>query len=399
MKAAMMRERIPILLLAALAGFAAQAAAIDWLPATVELSDGASITGSVSVPEGKLLLYDEGAARRYTVKLDEIEWLRNVIEEQGMEEQWMFRESGLDDKVRTGRYYPVRCYETRVSFRDGRELSGHIIARTIYVKADGQTRRFILRYKQEGKPGQSLSDLPYVRSVRFQGESEGVRGTISGRVSVPRGESVQALLAFNRDKLNGVAPWVNPVTGEFQARGCAAGVWDLVVVTNRAVYVYFSRERDAGAARLDKKQVGEIQDWVDKLRDFFHQQRVLYAAGNEKGAFALIWKERLGHTTLSGLAELHRYAVWAMHKPEKEWQIRKRFFVWRDLSKSHGLKRLEVVVSPSLGGHRISPERPDLQLKLELKRAGEPAIPDAPPAGDEGICPDKKTSGEEETDG
>jgi len=354
-------------------------AAAEWLPATVELSDGTRIEGAVGVPNDALLIYNEARRRRYTVRLAEISSLLTAIEWQGMAEKWIFRESGSDEKIYTGRYYPVRHYLATITFNDGKQLSGRIMPKTLYVKSEGKTRRFILRAKQEGKVGQKLSDLLYVRRITFGGAGAGTRATIRGTLDLPEGEKLQKVLALNRDKLFSIEAKIEPAAGKFRLADCTEGAYDLAVVTNKALYVYFSREKDKGATRLDAPSVAGMQAWVDGLRDFFHKQAILYAAGNEKGAFALVCSERHGGTTLPGAALVRRYDIWAMRKPGEAWQIQKRFFLWRQVSKDPALARRALVIAPALGGHRVEAGSSDLSLSIKLRHNSEKPIPPARP--------------------
>ncbi len=357
---------------------AAEAAAVQWLPATVRLSDGRSLTGEVYVPGGRLRIYDEGKKRRYSVRLGEMTRLENRIEREGTAEKWLFRETGLDDKIRTGRHYPVREYRTRVGFADGRSVEGHLVAKTLYVRTNGGRQRFILCRKQEGDVGQDLSELTYVRSIQLHGGGTGVRGTIEGAIRAPEGETVRRVLALNTDASYAVDATWDPATRTFRAEGCTAGSWDLVVVTNRAVYARFGLEEEEGAGRLHGEQVGRVQRWVDRLRDFFHDQRILYAAGDESRLLALIWKDRRGGTTLRGMGRLHRYEVWAMHRPANQWQIGKRMFLWRTAAADGDLQRLPVVICPALSGHELSREDPKVKVTVELQRSQAEPIPEPP---------------------
>jgi hypothetical protein len=374
-----MRAAVPILTAAVLCALLvcgpAAAGEREWLPAAVELSDGTRLDGRIHVTGGSVILQNEAHRRRYTVRAAEMAKLEQTIERQSMEEKWLFKESGLDDKVYTGEVYPVRHYTTRITFHDGRQLEGHIIAKTLYVESDGERQRFMLRRKDEGKLGQTLEDLLYVRSVTFKEEGAGVRGTIEGTIIVPEGERLQQVMAVNRDKLFSIEVGFNPFSGQFRVPDCTEGTYDLIAVTDGAIYLYFSRERDEGASRMHAVQVAEVQAWVDRLRDFFHEQRIVYAAGNEERAFALVRKERHGGTTLQGAELIRRYDVWAMHKPRGEWQIEKRMFLRRLVSETPVAERRDVVVSAALGGHAISAGQESLELELKLARNREPLIP------------------------
>jgi len=369
---------------AMLAAGSTPAAEREWLPASVSLSDGTVLAGRVHVTGGAIVLHNEAQARRYTVRTAEIKALENTIERQGMEEKWIFRESGLDDKVYTGQTYPVRHYLTRVTFHDGRRLEGHLVPKTIYVESGGRRQRFILRAQQEGKVGQTLQDLPYVRSIAFSAEGGGVRGTIEGTLLLADQEQLQRLLAVNRDGLFSIDGAFHPLRGTFRVADCTEGAYDLIAVTDRAIYAGFSRERDEGCARLDSAQVAEMQAWVDALRDFFHEQTILYAAGDERRAFALVRQERHGGTTLQGAELVRRYEVWAMHKPAGEWQIEKRMFLHRLVSEQAVVERRRLTVVPALGGHRIGAGVESLTLPIDLTVKGEAPVPPPPQPQEQG---------------
>ena len=370
--------RLCAVMLALLTFGSASARAQEWWPARVELSDGTQLQGRVSVTGDGIVILNESQARRYTVRPAEMARLETVIERQAMEEKWLFPQSGRDDKVYTGQTYPVRQYLTRITFHDGRVLEGYAMPRTFYVETDAGRQRLALRRKDEGKVGQALNDLVYVRLVEFRPEGSGVRGTIEGTFELPQGERLQRVLALNRNKLFAVEGTFSPSAGSFRFTDCTEGTYDLLAVTDKTVYAFFSRERDAQAGRLNDKQVAAIQAWVDKLRDFFHEQTILCGAGNDERAFVLVRQERHGGTTLEGAALVRRYEVWAMHKPAEEWQIEKRIFVQRLVSEQASVPRRAVYLVPELGGHKVSAEVSSLTLQLRLAPNADPLIPPAP---------------------
>ena len=59
----------------------------------------------------------------------------SLLEKESMEKKWFFKEDGRDEKVYTGEVYPVRYFNTRVTFGDGRALEGHIISTTALLES------------------------------------------------------------------------------------------------------------------------------------------------------------------------------------------------------------------------------------------------------------------------
>ena len=373
--------RIAVLLhvLAACVAFAAEE---DWRDAIVQLSDGSTIEGKVTIPQGTLRIFNEAQQRWYDIRLADMKELRTVVEEQYMDKKWFFREDGRDEKVYTGEVYPVRKFKMRVTFHDGHALEGHIIGRTLFVDSDGERQRLALVRKMEGKVGEALKDLVYVESVSFTGEGGGIVGTIRGTVQVPPGEQLLTMKAISRQGDFCIEGKLTP-KGEFNFTDCTAGPYDLIAVTDRAIYVYFSREQDPDSSRLDAAVLAEIQDWAKEIKDVFELQEPVYGAGNTDRAYVLVCEERRGQLAWSEPEKwawvkfLRRYEVWLIEKPHQEWRVVKRFYVTRELSPDPNDPRERIVILRDLGGHVVDAAHPDLTLSLKLKATDESPVPPA----------------------
>ncbi len=352
----------------------------QWRDATVRLSDGTTIEGKVTIPQGTLKIYNQAQQRYYNVPLSDMKEFRTVVEEQYMDKKWFFREDGRDEKVYTGELYPVRKFRMKVTFHDGHAIEGHIIGRTLFVESGGERRRLALVRKMEGKVGEALEDLIYVESVTFGGEGGGVMGTIRGSVELPEGERLVTMKAISRQGdfcLEGKLS----AAGGFAFTDCTAGTYDLIAVTDRAIYAYFSRERDPECSRLDAGVLAEIQNWAKELTDVFELQEPVYGAGNTERAYVLVRQERRGRLAWSDPEKwawvkfLRRYEVWLMEKPQQEWQIVRRFYLTRELSPDPSDPREKIVILPDLAGHVVDAAHPDLTLSLKLMATDESPIP------------------------
>jgi len=359
------------------------AAGVDWRPAVVELSDGTAIVGEVYIPQGVLRIYNEAQQRYYNVKLTAMKRLETVVEQEYMDKKWLWREDGRDEKVYTGEVYPVRKFRTRVTFHDDGVLEGHIIGRTLYVRSGGERQRLALVRKMEGKVGEELGDLVYVSSVTFPGEGTGVMGSLTGHVETPLDERLLGMRAINREAEFCIEGKVTG-DGDFSFADCIEGTYDLVAITDRAIYLYFSREEAPGCSRLDAAMLEEIRQWAGKIKDVFEVQEPLYGAGNLQRAYVIVRLERTGPLAWSDPEKwawvklLRRYEVWLMHRPHDQWQIIKRYFITRELAGDPHDPREKLVLCRELGGHVIDAEHPDLTLTLTLAGTDEPLVP--PPA-------------------
>ena len=371
-----MRHIVPAVAALWLALAAATCRADNWQDGTVTLSSGKAIEGKVYLVGDHIILYNQRQKRRYRIPTRDIRTLETVVEKELMARKWFFKEDGRDVKVYTGEKYPVRYYLTRVTFHNGGKMDGHVVGKTFYVKGEDTRTRLQLERKDEGSVDEKLEDLVYVKRVSFGGEGSSVVGSISGKLKLPEKEKLKKMLAINTGENLILEGKTGDEGRSFRFTDCTAGTYDLVAVTDKAVYASFSREKAEKCERLDEKAVAGIQSWVDKLRDFFHEQDIVYAAGNEDRTLALVRKERHGGTTLPGAALIRRYDVWILHKPRDQWQIEKRLFVAREVSKDNDDPREDIVVVPRLSGHKINAESADLEVNVWLKRTDEDPIPE-----------------------
>ncbi len=77
--------------------------------------------------------------------------------------------------------------------------------------------------------------------------------------------------------------------------------------------------------------------------------------------------------TLQADTMFRRYEVWLMAKPEDEWVIAKRFVLQRGLSAGKDIPRERMEIRPELAGQKVSAERSDLTLSLQLAGGGAAA--------------------------
>jgi hypothetical protein len=367
------RYVLGILLICALCPASFAADKLAWRDAEVEMSDGRTVAGQIALVNDQLIIHNEAQGKKYTVRLAEMKQFETLVEKESMEKKWFFKEDGRDEKVYTGEVYPVRYFNTRVTFGDGRTLEGHIISTTALLKVgDAAPERRLLTMKMEGKVGEKLDDLVYVKRIAFKGAAAGVLGSIRGTVRLAAGERLLNMIAIHcQNDISLSAELAGD--GGFKFAECMQGDYDLVVLSDRAIYAGFSAEKVAGSARLGAETLKEISDWAKNVRDFFDSHDPLYGAGNGERAYVLVRMERARDraNTLQPDTMFRRYEVWLMEKPEDEWQIQKRFLLRRDLSAGKDIPRERMEIRPELAGQKISAERSDLTLTLQLESRTE----------------------------
>ncbi|MHC4715011.1 MAG: hypothetical protein ACYTAN_17350, partial [Planctomycetota bacterium] len=105
-------------------------------------------------------------------RLSDISRIDVEIEEEWEEPFWYWKESGSDEKVYTGKTYPVRKYRTSVTFTDKRKITGTLSGLVYLETENGEKKAYTLYERQKGREGQKPEDLVYVKSIVRQGRTE-----------------------------------------------------------------------------------------------------------------------------------------------------------------------------------------------------------------------------------
>jgi hypothetical protein len=135
----------------------------------VELSDGSTAAGQVYLTrDARLKIYDPELKRQREVPLSAVRRIECSLEKEWLEKEWRFKENANDEKVYTGRSYPVRQYVHTLTLADGRRITGPLAA-IVYVQLpdESEPRRYILHQRDKGPLGSELKSLVYVRLIEL----------------------------------------------------------------------------------------------------------------------------------------------------------------------------------------------------------------------------------------
>ncbi len=170
--------------------------------AVIELSNGKKLRGLLYLTPGlRWRFYDEKAKRYLRLPLSAIRRIDAGVRKEWMEREWRFREAASNEKVYTGRTYPVRILSYRVTLKNGRVLTGRGSAVLYFVpesKEKGgkahvgewhKRHKLIIQERQKGKPGETLGKLVYIKSIVFDPETE--RATSPHRPPASEGSAQQ----------------------------------------------------------------------------------------------------------------------------------------------------------------------------------------------------------------
>lgn len=318
----MKRCTLSLLVLAALA-------AGEGREGSLELSDGSVVSGRIRFVQD-IVLTELRAAEGRTHRIDpsEVSSLEMIPVRESMERPYTFKNPGDPTKTFGEGLYPLRNLRCRLALRDGRALEGAFVSRVVYVAGeDGVEQRFKVVAQQKGAVGQTLADLVYVRSIRWD-EPPGatLQAAVRGRVRGPH--ALEEVVAFHRESgrvFRGVV--TAPEEGTFELGGLPAGTVDLVVqTTNEFLHPY------GAGGELGSAERAEVQAATLQASDFFEERNVLALAGTRKAARALVLKRRLHATSyereLAG-ARMWRLEIWLWHGLEREWRLDRRLFLLR----------------------------------------------------------------------
>lgn len=148
----------------------------DAVAGYIELSDGTLAVGRIYTTRDKpLRLYVPRLKRFLPIPLRLLRRITGHLEWARQEPEWRWKEMGSDDRIYTGRSYPVIKVYYTFTLRDGRRFTGHCQVQPLYVVEGKRRLRFILWQRHKGRMGQTVADLRYIKEVYF-GEDALKRG-------------------------------------------------------------------------------------------------------------------------------------------------------------------------------------------------------------------------------
>ncbi len=155
----------------------------DSFPGYVELSDGTIRPGNVYLTRDKRLkIFDQEMKRQREVPLKVVKQIECRVKKEWMEKEWKFKELASDEKMYTGRTYPVREYAHQITLNDDRKitgpLSGLVYVQPLMSSSPGErtavppkAERYLFHQRQKGNIGDKLESVVYVRFVRLGEEA------------------------------------------------------------------------------------------------------------------------------------------------------------------------------------------------------------------------------------
>jgi len=157
----------------------------DAILGCIELSNGTKHSGLIYLTRDKRFqVYDKEMQREREIPIHVIKKIECTVKKEWLEKEWKFRETANDEKLYTGRSYPVREYVHTITLKDDRTVTGALSA-IVYieppkygpVRPEGgagavEPERFLLHKRDKGEMGDTLKSLVYVKRITFNNKEE-----------------------------------------------------------------------------------------------------------------------------------------------------------------------------------------------------------------------------------
>jgi hypothetical protein len=336
---------------------------------TIIFSDGSSITGIIHQSGWKpLKVFDTKKKKFKHVPFEHIAVLEVVVTKSEMVKDWRFKEESKTDKVYSGKEYPRKDYEVRITLRGGQEVAGTCVG-VFYIESGDEKTRFNLKHYDRGKTDEVLDDLVHLKEIRIADPNEKpVDCRIFGTVK-PEGELVDVIAVQHRHKMF-VRGKVDAESGSYAIKDLLPGYYDVVLVTKDSAFIGLGMEgEDFSEDSLSDQDKADLAKRVWEIKDFFEEKRVLHVVGNVKRAKAIVKTVRKGKTSLEKKGDLplvfFHLEYWVMHKVGERWLVDWRIQLVREKGEQETKKDTKTfVLRPELADRKI--ETGGTQLKIDF---------------------------------
>jgi hypothetical protein len=238
-------------------------------------------------------------------------------------------------KVRFGAPYPVLKPKCTVVFNSGETVTGIVNSRTMYVRIlDPDTRfvsgtkKFVMRSKYSGEPGQSLDDLVHVKRIKMLDEGQQFARNMEIDFRSFKFDSANAdngVRAITRDTLSAVMVKKDAGDGKVRVHSTLGENVFLAAQVNGRWVAGWPAE---GTKRTDLFK--SVEAGVLKVQDYYTEKKLLGIISEDRDRkitalvrlrrdipdpeFALAWAKGVGggfETDANGeLMEFYRLSIW-----------------------------------------------------------------------------------------
>jgi hypothetical protein len=278
--------------------------------AKVTLSNGEQAEGTFSLTEGKKLeIFDLAKSKRIYLEAAEIARVSVTVEEEKLEQGWMFREEGFNDKLKLPFKYPLRKLFTDITLTSGITVHGRTTTVFYIENQKEEQTRYLLLANQKGEKAQTLNDLVYVKEIVLPN-----RVIAAGKLGTIKVPEPAAAVYLERE-----VSFQTPLTG------LMPGHYDVFIFPQNVNRVRYGLT----GGPVPAAELAAIKDKVEITEEFFPQKRVVDASKDGNIIRALLELTRPEGSHDAGW-RYARWEVWIFEPTEKAWSIRKRLYLRRE---------------------------------------------------------------------
>ena len=143
----------------------------------IVLNGGQTVEGRIwTTLETPLRVWVEETKSYRDLDLGLISKVEVKVISEGMEDDWRWLKEGSDQKIFSGKKYPLVELEYVFTLVNGQRVEGGVVA-PIYVveEGTGRKRSLALYKKYKGKLDETLKDVAYVKTMELKGEQRDER--------------------------------------------------------------------------------------------------------------------------------------------------------------------------------------------------------------------------------
>ncbi len=264
-------------------------------PGRVQLSDGATLEGLISLSPGEdLRLHIEGNQIR-ALDFERVREIRLAPAQEKMVQKWRFVEAGQTRKEFSGQPYLTRDLQATVVLAGGEKLAGHLYTTVLYVEEGAKARKVILPAKQRGKEGENANALVFPALIMFTDVAAGAEETIRLRVSLPGLADPSEAAALTWGALYTLDGRKSETPGEFLMPSPLGRDMFLAAKTGNRILAGWP-------ATSDPRFLDIVRTNLVNAEDFFDDRKLLGVCYDEpnRDIYSLLMLHRTGQTTMDG---------------------------------------------------------------------------------------------------
>jgi hypothetical protein len=276
--------------------------------AVATFSNGEKAEGAFSLTEGrKMDFFDVIKQKRVAIDPEEIARISVNVEEESMQQAWMFKEDGNAEKIMLPWKYPIRKLLTDVTLTTGQSVHGHVVC-PFYLEDDQDSHRYFLVKDQKGEKNQSFEDLTYIKEVVLPNRKVGdiKLGTITVKAAG------NAILIDQKREMTLDPPFTSLLSGQY----------DVLIFNDKTIRFGLSGDAVPDA---DKKA---IQEKVDKIEEFYTSKKIVAftkAGSTVRGLVELTRKEE----SYDKGFQFARWELWTFEPTKQSFDVKRRLFLFR----------------------------------------------------------------------